>query len=809
MPTLLEPLQLNLFDLSVAFLASLAGAALLTYRSAPSLTSIRSKKDRRLQQFGLLSGSIGFSLSHILVLSSTNVPFVRTYYFLHVLFTILGCYAAAKFGLRYAGQPRSGFRQYFRTSLIITFIILSFDYANILLLFGTHLAWRLELVLLSIAIVLILCFAVIKLLAVSNRNREHSLHTWTRLPGVVLAGAALFGTPLLCILSVIPSNDIGTKPVFLVPYVFMLFITSALYMIPDAFLEDRQRRQNQRIIETEQHYMSLYEYNPDSVLAFDPSGRITGMNRQAELLEQRLGLQLSGIRFYDLLQEEQKQPASQHFNHVLSGKSSSIELQVKAADSSILHLWLTSLPIMIDHRLVGAYSIIKDMTSHKKDQELIRHLAYHDELTGLANRRSFKHLLTTKTAKIAMDTHKSVPFSVLFIDLDRFKRINDLFGHDFGDRVIKQAAQKLQHCLPASCTIARIGGDEFTVLIPDVKDRAALEILAGCVVHEFAQPFEVGNHSVKLSASVGIATFPEDGLDADALMKHSDAAMYNAKENGSSQYQFYDAERDQTSIEQIILENDLELAIQADQMRLVYQPKVDIRTGEVIGLEALVRWQHPLLGVISPGQFIPVAEKSGLIVGLEKWVLRTACTQVKKWLTEGRQVRPVAVNISQIHLMKPDIFDSIMELLTELALDPELLELEITESAMMHNEEHVIRILNDLRKAGISVSMDDFGTGYSSLSYLHSLPIGCLKIDRSFVSNITSDSDSRAIAEMIISMARQIGLAIVAEGVETEAQVALLKELQCYNAQGFYYSKPLTPDEVSVHLPVIFEDEVS
>lgn len=793
--TYLQPLHMNWLLFAFGLIASVVGAAIVTYGTLP-LHSIRSAwqaPGRRRRTVWL--GTAAFTLSHLFAPLALNMPIVSSFYLLHVLFTLAGCYAATLFNFRYAGRPRGRVSQYYITGFAISAIILAFDYANTLFLFRGMTVRTPALVLITAATVCCLMLSILRVLDISNRNREHDLHTRATVPGLILSGVGLFSVPLLCAFSVLPAADSRFGGfATLTPCLLTLFCCIGLQLIPDSYNTTRQSRQNRRIVETEQHYMSLFEHNPDSVLAFDSDGRITGLNRQAELLAERFGLKPVGLHFSDLFEGEYHDQAMRHYKEVLRGKSSTIELQAKATDGETRTFWLTSLPIFVDGGLRGAYSVMKDVTETKKDQETIRHLAYHDELTGLANRRFFQEFLVSRTDAKSAATLR--PFTVFFIDLDRFKRVNDLFGHAFGDEVIRQSAAKLRSCLPPSCTLARMGGDEFTVLIPNLTGQEEIEQAAAAVVQEFAQPFGVGRHTVKLSASVGIARYPEDGGDAESLLKHADTAMYNAKENGSSQYRFYDAERDQTTLEQITLENDLEQSIPNEQMRLYYQPKIDIRSGETTGVEALVRWVHPKLGLIPPLSFIPLAEKSGFIVQLELWVLREACRQIRQWENDGYAPVPVAVNLSQLHLMKPDIFESIMSVVQESGVDPRLLELEITESAMMNNEEHVIRILNSLREAGIAVSMDDFGTGYSSLSYLHSLPIGCLKIDRSFIRKLTTDSDSRAIAEMIVSMARQLKLDIVAEGVENEDQIRLLKELRCFVAQGYYYSQPLPAEEI-------------
>ncbi|MEJ8304701.1 putative bifunctional diguanylate cyclase/phosphodiesterase [Saccharibacillus sacchari] len=799
MNDILQILSLNGVYLTIALLGSIAACVLVTYGASWKDSELRTEKVKRRQMLAILLGTLAFSIDHIVAPLSLTIVVNRDYYLIHIVFTIIGCLAATAFAMRYTILQPSGSARFFFTGLLVSLIILVFDYVNVVLLFGHLAVWNPDLIALNTGLALCAGFAVLRLLALSNRNREHGLHSRWNMFGIVLCGVALFGIPILSVLSVLPldvydrAGEIGEKRAFLIPYIVMLAVVCGLVAIPDEFLRTREKLQARKHREREQHYISLYEHNPDGVLEFDKQGIVTGMNEQAEMIAKKMGKKLIGAKFSDLFSGEQRRIVAEHMKIVLGGRPGTTEIDFKGMDGGIQSYSLTSLPIVVDRRVIGAYSMAKNVTKRKRDQETIRHLAYHDELTGLANRRSFEHTLERYAN---YGESKPEPFTLLFVDLDRFKRVNDFFGHAFGDLVIKHAGKVIKESIPSSAFIARMGGDEFTVILPGVCRIAEIEKWAGNIVDRFNESFEIGKHTVKLSASVGIARYPEDGLSSELLTKYADAAMYVAKQNGSSQYRFYDAASDKSSQEEIRLEQELEQAVELNQLRLMYQPKFDIRNGEAIGYEALLRWDHPIHGEISPLRFIPLAEKTGMIVPIEQWVLRTACMQAKNWQKVGRPVVPIAVNISQVHLMKPDIYESIIETLEQTQLDAHLLELEITESAMMHNEEHVIEILDKLKAAGISVSMDDFGTGYSSLSYLHSLPISCLKIDRSFIRKITTDKDSKAIAEMIISMAKQLGLKIIAEGVETSEQVALLQELQCYNVQGFYYSRPLTAEQV-------------
>jgi|GEM_PF-1999984 len=792
-------LSQNGLYLTLALLGSIAACLLIRYGVSWKQSGLRTERVKKRQKIVVLLGAIAFGMSHILAPLALELPVSGDYYVLHLLFTIGGCLGAVSLAIRYALTPSNGSTRFFLTGLLVSLTVLLFDYANAILLFHEVVVWNPDLVALTAGLAFCIGFSVIRLFALSNRNREQGLSSRWSLFGVVFCGIALFGIPLLAVLSLLPldtyaeAGEIGANRAYLVPYIVMLIVIVGLAAIPDNFLRVREKLQSRKMQEREQHYISLYEHNPDGVLEFDHRGTVTGMNARAEAIAKKLGKKMLGEPFTDLFTGEQRRLVAEHLKYVLSGKPGTIEIDVRGIDHYIQSYALTSLPIVVDRQVVGAYSMAKNITKRKRDQETIRHLAYHDELTGLANRRSFEVTLERYTH---YGDRKPEPFTLLFVDLDRFKRVNDFFGHAFGDLVIKHSAKLIKDSLPNGAFLARMGGDEFTAILPGIHRRSEVEKCAARIVERFDESLEIGKHTVKLSASVGIALYPEDGLSGELLTKHADSAMYEAKQNGSSQYRFYDPVSDRNSLEEILLEQDLEQALEHNQLRLVYQPKFDIRSGRATGYEALLRWDHPVQGEISPLRFIPLAEKSGMIVPIEQWVLRTACLQAKRWEEAGLETLPIAVNISQVHLMKPDIFESIMQTLHETGFDPNLLELEITESAMMHNEEHVIDILEKLKETGISVSMDDFGTGYSSLSYLHSLPINSLKIDRSFIRKMTTDRDSKAIAEMIISMARQLQLKIIAEGVETLEQVSMLQELRCYDVQGFYYSRPLSPEQV-------------
>jgi len=675
---------------------------------------------------------------------------------------------------------------------LLTFLIAGFNYLNVYLLIG-KVDQQAEILLFALIGLFAALFSLLRLaLLVSRRTGR----TFERFPvaGLIFAAAAATAIPPVMTLAAMPSEiDTlfpGSADRFF-PYILLFAISVGLMILTDRYREEDAEKRYRELYEKEMHYMSLFAHNPDAVFALDDGGRISDMNSRAREMLSRLPENTDLHMITEWTTGEQQDLILQHYSKVMGGCADETDLTIQIDGREPVHLILTSLPILIDGRFAGAYSIAKNVTDSRKNQEKILHLAYHDELTDLTNRK-----YALEYVESLMKAKEPLPFHLFFIDFDRFKKINDLFGHDFGDKVIRHSAQKLQQALPEGTLLSRSNADEFIAVLPAGFDPL---YAAQRVGDEFSLPFHVGQQAVSLMVSVGIARFPEDGQDADTLFKHADIARFDAKSRGGARFAFFDQGRAIENHERLILERDLQAAIEHGELMLFYQPKIDIRTGLLVGLEALVRWQHPDLGLVPPLKFIPIAEESGLIVPLERWVLRTACQQTQTWLSEGYPRVPVAVNISQIHLIQPDIVESVLYTLEDLRMDSSLLELEVTESAMMHNEKQVIEILGRFQEAGISVSLDDFGTGYSSLSYLHLLPIDCLKIDRSFIKGITTNENSRAIVEMILTMARQLDLRIVAEGIEHLEQAQLLRELQCYVAQGFYYSKPVPAAEVFAH----------
>jgi len=457
------------------------------------------------------------------------------------------------------------------------------------------------------------------------------------------------------------------------------------------------------------------------------------------------------------------------------------EFPVEATISRILHAGKPLYPV-----------ILSDITKRKSSEEKLRFLANYDQLTSLPNRGLFIQRLDRALAH-AKRFNKGL--ALLYVDLDRFKNINDTLGHDAGDGVLKEVASRLMGCVRKIDTVARLGADEFVLLIEQLTDVRQAGTVGQKLIRNLVEPLLLGGHEYSITASVGISTFPTDGDDSVTLLKNADIAMYRAKEKGKNNVQFYAPAMNLHSVQRLTLEAGLRRALQREEFLLHYQPKVDIASGRVTGMEALVRWNRPESGMVSPADFIPLAEETGLIVAIGEWVLKTACEYTCALNRTGGPPLRVAVNLSARQFAQPNLVSNVAIILDATGLPPSALELEITESMVMGNPEQAIQVLRQLKLMGISLSIDDFGTGYSSLGYLKRFPLDHIKIDRSFIKDIPEDTDDATITRTIISMAHNLRLKVIAEGVETEAQLNFLREHGCDEMQGFFFSRPLEKDQ--------------
>ena len=474
---------------------------------------------------------------------------------------------------------------------------------------------------------------------------------------------------------------------------------------------------------------------------------------------------------------------------ILSSGSWQGEICNRRKNGELYNEWLTISSVRDDQGKVTHYvGVFTDISRRKKAEEKIRHMAYYDGLTDLPNRALFRERLN-QAINHAGEGRR--PMAVLLVDLDRVKLINDTLGHDVGDRLLKAVAGRLSSCLREEDMVARLGGDEFMILLADLPASQGAAHVAKKILEALKPPFHIDEHELFVTASVGVSLYPEDGADADTLLKNADTAMYRAKGRGRNTFQIFTQAMKTEMSEQHALANSLRRALERDEFFLHYQPQVSILTGELIGMEALLRWNHPELGAIAPDQFIRWAEDTGLIIPLGEWVLRKACQQNRLWQKAGYRPLTVAVNLSARQFQQPDIVETISSILDQTGLRPSSLELEITESVVMESSGPGLETPHELKALGVQFSIDDFGIGYSSLSYLKRFPVDTLKMDRSFVCDVATDPSDAAIASAVVALGHGLKLKVLAEGVETQGQLAFLKTLQCDKMQGYLFSKPL------------------
>ncbi|HEY9192739.1 MAG TPA: EAL domain-containing protein [Methyloversatilis sp.] len=501
-------------------------------------------------------------------------------------------------------------------------------------------------------------------------------------------------------------------------------------------------------------------------------------------------------------------PDRQHLREAMErarrGDAYQMSFRVQRGDGSVVTLYEQALPVRDEFgRVVRVEGVTQDVTERELAAERIRFLAYHDSLTGLANRQMFREMLDHALARSGRIGARC---ALLYLDLDRLKRINDSFGHTLGDQILREVAGRLVGSVRSADfvgregvdpdeVVARLGGDEFTVLLTDLARPEDAARVATRICEELCRPLQVAHVELVVTASLGIALFPENGTDAEALLRHADMAMYAAKQRGRNTFEFFTEAMQQQALERLSLEQDLAHAIEAGQFSLHYQPQVDATSGRIVSAEALLRWTHPERGNVSPVQFIPVAEETGFIVPLSEWVVLTACRQIAQWRESGAPVVPVAINLSAINFRSDSLLPVIVHALESTGIPSELLHVELTESAVMHEPESALEKLKALKALGLKLSIDDFGTGYSSLSTLKQFPIDLLKIDRSFVRDLPDDASDGSIVEAILAMAQALSLGVVAEGVETEAQREFLTQRQCGLMQGYLFSRPLPAEQ--------------
>jgi diguanylate cyclase (GGDEF)-like protein/PAS domain S-box-containing protein len=576
-------------------------------------------------------------------------------------------------------------------------------------------------------------------------------------------------------------------------------------------LENNNKFMQSQLRESERLHRYLVNTSPDIIYILDQDGHFTFLNERIESLLGYEPRELIGKHYSILVHQNDLETARYVFNERRVGDRASrnVELRLKRKDDSTQRFFETrTLPIELSSMgiyqndggqkkktYLGTYGVARDITERKLAEDTINFQAYHDLLTNLPNRALLRDRLSLA---ISQAKREDEMLAVMFLDLDRFKNINDSLGHVVGDELLQQVSTRLKSCIREGDTLARFGGDEFTLLLPKIATgQDDVSKIAEKINEVLKDPFVVDNNELYVSASIGISIYPRDGTDMDSLVKHADIAMYHVKDTGKNNYRFYSNDMTTPYFQNLSLETGIHKALENDEFHLMYQPQINIKTGEIVGVEALLRWDHPEHGPITPAEFIPFAEETGMIVEIGHWVLRNACAQLKRWRDIGLPEIRMSINMSARQLAEKRIVKLISGLLTDYAIPGHCLEIEITENTIMSDMDSVIHKLKALSKKGIYIAIDDFGTGYSSLSYLHKLPIQTLKIDRAFIKEVNMKHTGNSIINTIVAMARGLKLNVIAEGVETQQQLDYLIEIGCSEAQGFLFGKPLSADIIN------------
>lgn len=569
--------------------------------------------------------------------------------------------------------------------------------------------------------------------------------------------------------------------------------TAALLSIVRSSLRGRlrqyqMRKSQHKLQESEQRFKSLFEHHPDGIVVRDLNGELISCNKAMELMTGFPIEELRKVSIQTLVSPEDVDHVLACFFAAAKGQPRKFHTRIIRQNGTIIEVEAAFLPLVIDGEIQGVHGITRDVTKSRNYERRIEHLATHDVLTELPNR----HLLINRMQHAVEHSRRNnSQAGIMFLDLNRFKQVNDSLGHDIGDLLLKEVSVRLKKVVRETDTVARLGGDEFVIVLHDLNSVETMASVAEAVLESIAAPVNLAGHDISISTSIGGSVFPKDGHDVATLLKHADLAMYQAKELGSGSFRFFDPDMNIKILERLLTESALQRALEKDEFVIYYQPRVCIVRKVIIGVEALVRWNHPEKGLIAPADFIPLAEEIGIIGAIGEWVLRTACAQNRAWQDAGFPFIKMAVNLSAQQLRTASIEQTVQSALLDAGLEAQYLELEITETGLMQNIELSIETLHGIRGMGVSISIDDFGTGYSSLSHIKRLPVNTLKIDKSFICDIANDHNDAAIVCATIAMAQHMDLNIVAEGVTSTEQVNFLAKHHCNEMQGYLFSRPL------------------
>ncbi|MFC0236599.1 EAL domain-containing protein [Fictibacillus phosphorivorans] len=751
---------------------------------------------------GAFAMGMGIWAMHFVAMLAFHLLISVTYDVTLVIVSILPAILSSGIALYIISRPVMGKKQVLLGALFMATGIVSMHYTGMeAMKMNAEINYNPVLWTLSAVIAFVASVVALYLLSFVSQNYKTSKIWIVKLGSAVLMGIAISGMHYTGMSAASYKahqhhTDLASTPFnsTLLAYAIGIVILILLGMVFISTFIDR-RFEYQSIL-SERKFRSVIESANDSIILSDRTGTIISWNKGAELIfgfteKEVLGKNLQIIIPYKFRKAHKEGME----RYLLSGEpkviGNTVELEGVRKDQSEFPIEL-SLAAWQEDNQVYFSSIIRDITERKRNEKKINQMVYRDPLTGLPNRLLLNDRLS-QALELADENKQTI--GIMFIDLDRFKYINDTLGHAVGDQLLIEIAKRIQACVGKNDTVCRQGGDEFIVLIPNTTADEVSKI-AQQIVDLFSSSVMVNEQELFVTPSIGIAMYPGDGRDIETLIKNADTAMYRVKEQGKNNFQFYTPEMNEAVTKKMKLEIGLRKALERNEFKIVYQPQIDVETGDIIGVEALLRWHHPEWGTISPAEFIPIAEETGLILQIGEWVLHGACRQNKTWQNAGYAPLRMAVNISSRQFQQSDLVERVSRILRETELEPQYLELELTES-IIQDSKYAVAKMQQLKEMGIHLSIDDFGTGYSSLSYLKTFPIHTLKIDQSFTRNIYADPKDASLVETIIAMAHNLDLKVIAEGVETEEQLQFLQQKQCNEAQGYYFSRPISAEELA------------
>ncbi|MBH0161808.1 bifunctional diguanylate cyclase/phosphodiesterase [Fictibacillus sp. 26RED30] len=763
---------------------------------------------------GAFAMGMGIWAMHFVAMLAFHLSISVTYDVTLVIVSIIPAILSSGIALYIISRPVMGKKQVLLGALFMATGIVSMHYTGMeAMKMNAEINYNPVLWTLSAVIAFVASVVALYLLSFVSQNYKTSKIWLVKLGSAVLMGIAISGMHYTGMSAATYKShqhhtDLASTPFnsTLLAYAIGIVILILLGMVFISTFIDR-RFEYQSIL-SERKFRSVIESANDSIILSDRTGTIISWNKGAELIfgfteKEVLGKNLQIIIPYKFRKAHKEGME----RYLLSGEpkviGNTVELEGVRKDRSEFPIEL-SLAAWQEDNQVYFSSIIRDITERKRNEKKINQMVYRDPLTGLPNRLLLNDRLS-QALELADENKQTI--GIMFIDLDRFKYINDTLGHAVGDQLLIEIAKRIQACVGKNDTVCRQGGDEFIVLIPNTTADEVSKI-AQQIVDLFSSSVMVNEQELFVTPSIGIAMYPGDGRDIETLIKNADTAMYRVKEQGKNNFQFYTPEMNEAVTKKMKLEIGLRKALERNEFKIVYQPQIDVETGGIIGVEALLRWHHPEWGTISPAEFIPIAEETGLILQIGEWVLHGACRQNKAWQNAGYAPLRMAVNISSRQFQQSDLVERVSRILRETELEPQYLELELTES-IIQDSKYAVAKMQLLKEMGIHLSIDDFGTGYSSLSYLKTFPIHTLKIDQSFTRNIYADPKDASLVETIIAMAHNLDLKVIAEGVETEEQLQFLQQKQCNEAQGYYFSRPISAEELAVILQERSVSEVS